>query len=323
MEEEGSKVCSMYGDIGFPDRIFQCLRCLYHFQHSYCSNYYCDDSAKSSARVCDWRQNDDCRSTRPRQNPTGCSHRDKPAARQSSNHDDQSSESGSRGRGLQCRKNLIVYVSSIVLAHLFDSLVLGMRYWRKHKKVDMNAVKGWARQILVGLNFLHSQKPPIIHHDLKCDNIFINGNNGEIKIGDLCLATIMLKANAQTVIGTPEFMAPEQYDEEYNELVDIYSFRMCMLEKVLVEYPYSECTNSAQIFKKVSTLHVDSLQGRTHVWAIGRFVSSAHSFLLAIMRTSNANAIVVGLRPATMRALLEDLICGFKLFRFKFCGAND
>ncbi|PKA59781.1 putative serine/threonine-protein kinase WNK6 [Apostasia shenzhenica] len=51
---------------------------------------------------------------------------------------------------------------------------------------------------------------------------------------------------------TPEFMAPELYDEEYNELVDIYSFGMCMLEMVTFEYPYSECSNSAQIFKKVS-----------------------------------------------------------------------
>lgn len=139
-----------------------------------------------------------------------------------------------------------------IITELFTSGNL-RQYRRKHKKVDMKAVKGWARQILIGLNYLHSQKPPIIHRDLKCDNIFINGNNGEVKIGDLGLATIMHKANAQTVIGTPEFMAPELYDEEYNELVDIYSFGMCMLEMVTFEYPYSECTNSAQIYKKVST----------------------------------------------------------------------
>lgn len=51
--------------------------------------------------------------------------------------------------------------------------------------------------------------------------------------------------------GTPEFMAPEVYEEEYNELVDIYSFGMCILEMVTFEYPYSECSNPAQIYKKV------------------------------------------------------------------------
>lgn len=56
--------------------------------------------------------------------------------------------------------------------------------------------------------------------------------------------------------GTPEFMAPELYEEEYNELVDIYSFGMCMLELVTCEYPYSECKNQAQIYKKVTSVSV-------------------------------------------------------------------
>ncbi|PKA58252.1 putative serine/threonine-protein kinase WNK1 [Apostasia shenzhenica] len=51
--------------------------------------------------------------------------------------------------------------------------------------------------------------------------------------------------------GTPEFMAPEVYEGAYNELVDIYSFGMCVLEMVTLEYPYSECTHPAQIYKKV------------------------------------------------------------------------
>lgn len=53
------------------------------------------------------------------------------------------------------------------------------------------------------------------------------------------------------VAGTPEFMAPELYEEEYNQLVDVYSFGMCLLEMVTLEYPYSECKNAAQIYKKV------------------------------------------------------------------------
>ena len=52
-------------------------------------------------------------------------------------------------------------------------------------------------------------------------------------------------------LGTPQFMAPELYEEEYNELVDIYAFGMCLLELVTLEYPYRECSNSAQIYKKV------------------------------------------------------------------------
>ncbi|KAL6575359.1 hypothetical protein OROMI_012644 [Orobanche minor] len=53
---------------------------------------------------------------------------------------------------------------------------------------------------------------------------------------------------------TPEFMASEHYEEEYNELVDIYVFGMCLLELVTLEYPYVECANAAQIYKKVTAI---------------------------------------------------------------------
>ncbi|KAF3780306.1 putative serine/threonine-protein kinase [Nymphaea thermarum] len=139
-----------------------------------------------------------------------------------------------------------------IITELFTSGSL-RKYRLKHKKVDMKAVKNWARQILRGLQYLHGHNPPIIHRDLKCDNIFVNGNHGQVKIGDLGLATIMQQPSARSVIGTPEFMAPELYEEEYNELVDIYSFGMCLLEMVTFEYPYSECKNPAQIYKKVSS----------------------------------------------------------------------
>ena len=47
-------------------------------------------------------------------------------------------------------------------------------------------------------------------------------------------------------------MAPEMYDEEYDEAVDVYAFGMCMLEMTTNEYPYKECTGPAQIFRRVT-----------------------------------------------------------------------
>jgi len=70
----------------------------------------------------------------------------------------------------------------------------------------------------------------------------------------LGLAAIVGKSHsAHSVLGTPEFMAPELYDEDYTEMVDIYSFGMCVLEMVTLEIPYSECDNVAKIYKKVSS----------------------------------------------------------------------
>lgn len=59
--------------------------------------------------------------------------------------------------------------------------------------------------------------------------------------------------SAHSILGTPEFMAPELYDEDYTEMVDIYSFGMCVLEMVTLEIPYSECDSVAKIYKKVSS----------------------------------------------------------------------
>ena len=75
------------------------------------------------------------------------------------------------------------------------------RYRQKHKRVNIRAVKHWCRQILRGLLYLHSHDPPVIHRDLKCDNIFVNGNQGEVKIGDLGLAAILRKSHAAHCVG--------------------------------------------------------------------------------------------------------------------------
>ena len=91
------------------------------------------------------------------------------------------------------------------------------QYINKAKRVKRKVIKKWCRQMLDGLAFLHKSR--IIHRDLKCENIFINGNNAEIKIGDLGLSTMMKdgEQQAQSVLGTPEFMAPELYDEQYKD----------------------------------------------------------------------------------------------------------
>ncbi|KAF3638773.1 putative serine/threonine-protein kinase WNK11 [Capsicum annuum] len=127
-------------------------------------------------------------------------------------------------------------------------------YRKKHRHVSIKALKKWSRQILQGLNYLHTHDPCVIHRDLNCSNIFINGNVGKVKIGDLGLATIVGKSHAaHSLLGTPEYMAPELYEENYTELVDIYSFGMCLIEMTTMEIPYSECDSIAKLYRKVTS----------------------------------------------------------------------
>lgn len=88
------------------------------------------------------------------------------------------------------------------------------RYRQKHKRVNIRAVKHWCRQILRGLLYLHSHDPPVIHRDLKCDNIFINGNQGEVKIGDLGLAAIVRKSHAAHCVGMSFSYRIRRYQEK-------------------------------------------------------------------------------------------------------------
>ncbi|XP_033973271.1 LOW QUALITY PROTEIN: serine/threonine-protein kinase WNK4-like [Trematomus bernacchii] len=125
-------------------------------------------------------------------------------------------------------------------------------YLTRFRQMKLKLLQRWSLQILKGLHFLHSRAPPVLHRDLKCDNVFITGPNAAVKIGDLGLATLKRASFAKSVIGTPEFMAPEMYEEKYDEAVDVYAFGMCILEMATSEYPYSECHNAAQIYRKVT-----------------------------------------------------------------------
>lgn len=166
-------------------------------------------------------------------------------------------------------KNVIKYYSSWVdrekeqIVFITEIMSAGSlkEYLRKNPMIRWNAVKRWCRQILRGLEFLHSKQ--IIHRDIKCDNIFINGSTGDLRIGDLGLSTKItenkntevnreITSTAMTCLGTPEFMAPELYEETYTEKVDIYAFGMTLLEMVTSLTPYHECTSAPQIYKKVT-----------------------------------------------------------------------
>ena len=139
------------------------------------------------------------------------------------------------------------------ITELMSSGTLNSFIKRSTEPIKPKIYKHWCRQILKGLLYLHTREPKVIHRDLKCDNVFINGNSGHVKIGDLGLAIQSdSDHNMHSVLGTPNFMAPELYEEVYDEKVDIYAFGLCLLEIITKEYPYSECENSAQIFMKVS-----------------------------------------------------------------------
>lgn len=87
--------------------------------------------------------------------------------------------------------------------------------------MKIKVLRSWCRQILKGLQFLHTRTPPIIHRDLKCDNIFITGPTGSVKIGDLGLATLKRASFAKSVIGEFLFCSGKSLFESVGVIVDL------------------------------------------------------------------------------------------------------
>ena len=87
--------------------------------------------------------------------------------------------------------------------------------------------------VALGLNYLHSYVPPIIHRNLSSSNVLL-ASNMKVKISDLGVAKIVnltplqvsrLVHNTQAP-GTPAYMPPEALvaSPKYDESIDVFSF---------------------------------------------------------------------------------------------------
>jgi serine/threonine protein kinase len=145
-------------------------------------------------------------------------------------------------------KNEVVFITEIMTGGSLKKYLQRMRHPR------LKLIKQWCKDILSGLVYLHSQKPyPIIHRDLKCDNIFVCSNTGVLRIGDLGLSTIMRNSHNKSIVGTPRYMAPELFEERYGPSVDIYAFGMCLLEMCTLTPPYQECDTAYKVYRHITS----------------------------------------------------------------------
>ena len=91
-----------------------------------------------------------------------------------------------------------------------------------NEKIDTIDILCWSKQILQGIDFLHSQKPAITHRDLKPANIFIDGDS--LVLGDLGLAKSLedLK-RSRTYSCTYFYASPELINQKnYSLEADIW-----------------------------------------------------------------------------------------------------
>jgi eukaryotic-like serine/threonine-protein kinase len=81
-----------------------------------------------------------------------------------------------------------------------------------------------------GVAYAHDRA--IIHRDLKPENILLTREGGALqaKVSDFGVATLKGARGASAVIGTPAYMAPEQFSNVYDERVDVYALGVVAYE---------------------------------------------------------------------------------------------
>ncbi|KAI9022650.1 kinase-like domain-containing protein [Hyaloraphidium curvatum] len=105
----------------------------------------------------------------------------------------------------------------------------------KPKAYEPRAVHRLLFQVALGMNHLHSRPTPILHLDLKGDNVLVD-ENGVAKISDFGMSKIRATAalhSTQRSGGTAVFMAPEAFARpraKPGTATDVYAFGMTMWE---------------------------------------------------------------------------------------------
>ena len=96
------------------------------------------------------------------------------------------------------------------------------------------------------MEYLHAQRPPICHRDLKSHNV-LRSYNGAYKICDFGLVK-----NKNATAGTPCYMAPELLANKFfNKSVDVYSFGVLFCEIFDRKIPF-HMLSVAEIVARVS-----------------------------------------------------------------------
>ncbi|KAF8610189.1 hypothetical protein BDV93DRAFT_540063 [Ceratobasidium sp. AG-I] len=118
-------------------------------------------------------------------------------------------------------------------------------------------------EVALGLQYLHTFLPTIVHGDLRAANVLVSAN-GEALLADFGLSRIVAEEEGPVVASTSlsnagsfRWMAPELFESDANSsspvsaASDVWSFGMLCLEVLTGLPPYQYCYNDGQVIAKL------------------------------------------------------------------------
>lgn len=106
----------------------------------------------------------------------------------------------------------------------------------------------WAHDIAKAMTYLHTRNPPVVHRDLKSNNILLDDND-TVKLCDFGIARLLPHTFIATknISGSPSWMAPEVLrGDDFDVRADVYAFGVIMWELITRSLPWPD-KNMAQL----------------------------------------------------------------------------
>lgn len=148
-----------------------------------------------------------------------------------------------------------------------------LRAIMRQSQLPVREVVQISQQLASALAYAHAQE--VIHRDIKPANVLFD-KRGKVKLTDFGIAAALDEARitrAQEVIGTPEYMSPEQARGlELDGRADLYSLGVVMYEMLTGRTPYAESSGTVILGKLANDREELALQFPTHVPSIVRGV---------------------------------------------------
>ncbi len=183
------------------------------------------------------------------------------------------------------------------------------------------ALPGWLRGTALALDFVHQKG--LVHRDVKPDNILFDAH-GNPFLSDFGIAKALadsrppdqrtVMTNAGTVLGTPQYMAPEMLlGKDYDGRVDQYALAVTVYESLAGIYPFDGPTPAAVVIEQTTKppppLNAAVPSAPAHiVVAVGRALSAdparrfanCEAFAQAVLAAPAPAAVAPGPLPATL-----------------------
>jgi serine/threonine protein kinase len=118
----------------------------------------------------------------------------------------------------------------------------------REKSLDIPRALSYTLQILKGVD--HAHEASILHRDLRPANVLVS-ESGLLKVADFGTSRLLEKSHATTIIGSPPYMAPEQFKGRAVLSSDIYSVGVMLYQMLTGTLPYFS-PNPAQLEKLVA-----------------------------------------------------------------------